>query len=126
MPNVQATAISSTEIRVTWNEPDAGGEGFAILSYTVNLYRQDRTTAERSVEVKGSMRTVTIFRLMEDTSYDIEVIASNGRNTGRPSDRIVARTQSKTSSSGEHVDMVVQLLQIIFNHCQLVICTKLW
>ena len=37
MPNVQATAISSTQIRVTSNEPDAGGEGFAILMDFISL-----------------------------------------------------------------------------------------
>ena len=44
--NVKATVISSTDIHVTWDKPDAGVAGFAIKRYFVKVYCQDSTTVK--------------------------------------------------------------------------------
>ena len=91
--NVKATVISSTEIYVTWDKPDAGGAGFAIKRYIVKVYRQDSTSVEKSVENDGSQTTATLIGLSGSTAYRTEVSATNGQNTDAPSERTLATTE---------------------------------
>ena len=100
--NVQATVISSSDIHITWNAPDAGGAGFTIKRYVVKVYRQGSTTAEKSVEIDGSQTAVTVTGLSGSTTYRIEVSANNGQNTGAPSEGTVAVTKKKSSSGMHH------------------------
>ena len=98
MQNVKATEISSTDIRVTWDKPDAGGANFTIKRYFIKVYRQGSTTVEKSVEVDGSQTTATITGLSGSTTYRIEISANNGQNTGAPSEGTLATTEKKSSS----------------------------
>ena len=109
MQNVKAT-VSSTEIRVTWDEPDAGGAGFTIERYIVRVYRQDSMSVEKAVEVDGSQKAVTITGLSESTAYRIEVSATNGQNTGAPSEGTLATTEKKSSSGRHHYSKPLCLL----------------
>ena len=100
MQNVKATEISSTDIRVTWDKPDAGGANFTIKRYFIKVYHQGSTSVEKSVEVDGSQTTATITGLSGSTTYRIEVSANNVQNTGAPSEGTVVTTEK--SSSGMH------------------------
>ena len=100
--NVKATVISPTDIHVTWDKPDAGGADFTIKRYIVKVYHQDSTSVEKSVEVDGSQTTATIIGLSESTTYRIEVSATNGQNTGTPSEGTLATTE-KNSCSGKGI-----------------------
>ena len=117
MQNVKATVISSTDIRVTLDKPDAGGAAFTIKRYFVKVYRQGSMSVEKSVEFDGSQTTATITGLSGSTTYRIEVSATNGQNTGAPSEGTVATTEKK-SSSGRHryckplVCLLVSLLYV--------------
>ena len=101
MRNVKATVISSTDIQVNRDEPDAGGAGFTIDRYILRIYRQSSTSMEKLVEVDGSQTTATLSGLSESTTYRIEVSANNGQNTGAPSDGTLATTEKKSSSCKE-------------------------
>ena len=109
MQNVKAT-VSSTEIRVTWDEPDAGGAGFTIERYIVKVYRQDSMSVEKTVEVDGSQKAVNITGLSGSTTYRIEVSANNGQNTGAPSEGTLATTEKKSSSGRHHYSKPLCLL----------------
>ena len=110
MQNVKATVISSTDIHVTWDQPDAGGAGFAIKRYIVKIYRQGSMSVENSVEVDGSKTTATLTGLSGSTTYRIEVSATNGQNTGVPSAGTLATTEKKSSSSRHHYSKALYLL----------------
>ena len=98
--NVKATVISSTDIHVTWDKPDAGGATFTIQRYFIKVYRQYSMSVEILVEVDGSQTTATITGLSGSTTYRIEVSATNGQYTGAPSEGTLATTEK--SSSGRH------------------------
>ena len=104
MRNEKATVISSVDIQVNWNEPDAGGAGFTIDRYILRVYRQGSSFIKKSVEADGSQTTATLSGLSESTTYRIEVSAINGQNTGAPSDGTLATTEKK-SSSGKGIAM---------------------
>ena len=96
---VQATVISSSDIRVTWIAPDAGGSGFTIERYMVRVYRQGSASVEKTVEIGGSQTTTTLTALSENSTYRIEVAATNGQNTGAPSQGTLVTTEEKSNSS---------------------------
>ena len=126
MQNVKATAISSTDIYVTWDKPDAGGADFSIKRYIVKVYRQGSTSVKKSVEVDGSQTTATISGLSESAAYRIEVSADSGQNTGAPSEGTLVTTEKK-SSSGKRMHRYSKLFLLLVSlplHVQT--CAPLW
>ena len=67
------TALSETEFRVTWTEPDDNGE--AITSYDLR-YRESGTSAWTDVTDRTS-RTYDITGLSAGESYEVQVRATN-------------------------------------------------
>ena len=60
-------------------------------------------SVKKSVAVDGSKTTAaTITGLSSNTTYRLEVSASNGQNTGAPSEGTLATTEKKSSSGTHH------------------------
>ncbi len=88
--NVQATAISGTEVALSW-EPPINSGGYDILSYYVAGYiankEQDETNQDDSKYITCDIRinddnTAVISGLENGTTYEFEVFAVTESNTG--------------------------------------------
>ncbi|XP_033112587.1 tyrosine-protein phosphatase Lar-like isoform X3 [Anneissia japonica] len=84
--DVQALAVSATEIRVTWNPPSASLQNGVITGYTLS-YRKAEGVGEtkKSVRLNNTSRSHNLTGLGKWTSYEISLsartIIGNGPET---------------------------------------------
>lgn len=72
--NVTATLVQATAITVTWSQPLTGTPPF---SYSLNYWAAATPTNIQTLFVGLNTTAVTILGLQPNTTYDLEVIASN-------------------------------------------------
>ncbi len=92
-PEITATTVSS--ITITWQEPDISGRP-AITGYGVQ-YRKQGDTDYTDANHSGTELTATIAGLTENTTYEIQVRATNDEGLGAWSDPSRAKTTTTTS-----------------------------
>lgn len=72
--NVQATLVQATAITVTWTSPLTGTPPF---TYSIDYWNAATPANVQTLAVGQSVTGVTIIGLQPNTTYDIEVLASN-------------------------------------------------
>ena len=93
--NVNAVSISSTAIRVTWNEVPVIDQNGIITQYEVE-YNQSTfsgATMYNTTTVDSSTFTVDLTGLEEYVEYSIRVRAYTSVGAGPYSDVVIERTQ---------------------------------
>ena len=93
--NVNAVTISSTAIRVTWDEVPAIDQNGIITQYEVE-YNQSTfsgATMSATTTVDSSTLTVDLTGLKEYVEYSIRVRAYTSVGAGPYSDVVIERTQ---------------------------------
>ena len=79
----RVSAASATSLRVNWSAPD--NEGPPITDYDVR-YRAGNSGGWSDASHTGKATTATLTGLTEDTSYQVQVRATNAEGTGAWSD----------------------------------------
>ena len=77
--NIIATSLSSTSIRVSWDEVPEVHQNGNITGYTVEI---TNLKLRNSTLFSTFQRTLTILHLQPHTQYSINVNASTGRGAG--------------------------------------------
>ena len=90
--NVTATAVSSTEIMVTWEEVLAIDENGIVINYEVQFEPLEFTETLTTSSVNTTDLTVIISSLQEYIEYDISVRAYTSVGPGPYSDLVTERT----------------------------------
>ena len=91
-PSVSAASVSS--LTVNWSAPDNGGP--AITDYDVQ-YREGTSGSWSNGNHAGTATTATLSSLSENTSYQVQVRATNDEGTGSWSDSGNGRTSSNAA-----------------------------
>lgn len=78
--NMDVSAISNTELFVSWNAPENNG-GSAITGYSVQ-YRKFGATSWTDVTRAGAGVGQEIAKLEDDTAYQVQVAAMNSAGAG--------------------------------------------
>ena len=90
-----ATAVSSTEIEVSWEEVPAINENGIIVLYEIQfvpLETFDGTLVTETVNTSGPALTMNLTGLQEYAEYNISVRAYTSVGPGPYSDLVVNRT----------------------------------
>ena len=94
-PSVSAaSAASATSLSVNWSAPD--NEGPPITDYDVQ-YREDNGGGWSDASHTGTARATTLTGLTEDTSYQVQVRATNAEGAGSWSDSGSGRTDANAA-----------------------------
>ncbi|MBI3193968.1 MAG: fibronectin type III domain-containing protein [Ignavibacteriae bacterium] len=88
--NVRATALSSTEITVTWKDNSDNEDGFRVERTTIDSLGFMRPIAS----VEAGVTTYTDLDLNPTTSYAYRIVAYNSGGNSSPSSITVGTTQS--------------------------------
>jgi hypothetical protein len=83
--NLQATAISSTEIDLSWQDNSSNETGFAIEALISGTFQQIGT-------VDANVTHAGIVNLTPQTTYTFRVRALNGSTASTPSNQVTATT----------------------------------
>lgn len=89
---LDATVVSPTSIRLSWQGPRNDSSTFAITSYKIYYYDLGDTTAENEVNVVGT--TYTFNDLKRYTQYSFRIVSVNDAGTSPSTDEVVRRTLS--------------------------------
>ncbi|KAK4323993.1 hypothetical protein Pmani_005348 [Petrolisthes manimaculis] len=91
--NIQAEALSSTEIKISWEPPEEQDKNGELLGYKI-FYRseEDPEGSEEIEVVGGSMRSYELLYLDMYTRYVITLLCFNPAGDGPKSHPILART----------------------------------
>ena len=92
----EVSAASATSLRVAWSAPD--NEGPAITDYDVR-YRPDTGAGFSYWEHDGTATTATLTGLSENTTYHVQVRATNDEGTGARSQYGIGRTDANAAPS---------------------------
>jgi len=94
--NLQAMAVSSSEIHLSWTAP-ANNDGSEITGYQIERSGDAGSTWSTIVENTGSTSTTySDTGLQQNTTYTYRVSAINGIGTSSPSDTASATTSTDT------------------------------
>ena len=94
--NVTATAVSSTEIEVSWEEVPAIDQNGIITVYEIMFEPLETfggVLVTESVNTTGPMLNITLTGLEEDVEYNISVRAYTDVGPGPYSDDVTERTE---------------------------------
>lgn len=106
--NVDARALSDTEIELTWSPPLVPNG--KILEY-VCIYVQvspGDAPAVNTVNISGDSFVKLFSNLEPDTEYQFSVFAKNQRGAGSISEEVIARTYSSSKVPGKPRDLVAE------------------
>lgn len=92
--NLQATAVSSTEIDLTWRDNSNNETGFAVDELVNGSFQQIGT-------VNANITAARIVNLKPQTSYTFRVRALNGTLASAPSNQVTATTPAGGGSGGD-------------------------
>ena len=90
--NVQATAISSTEIMVTWDEVPGLDQNGIIIDYEVQIEPLDFPADIMTNLLNTTNLSICVTGLEEYVNYNINVRAYTSVGPGPYSDPVTART----------------------------------
>jgi hypothetical protein len=91
--NLQATAVSSTEIDLSWKDNSNNETGFAIEALINGIFQQIGTVSANSTQAR-------IVNLTPQTSYTFRVRAINGNLGSGPSNQVTATTPAGGGGGG--------------------------
>jgi hypothetical protein len=91
--NLQASAVSSTEIDLTWRDNSNNETGFAIDSIINGAFQQIGTVGANIVSAR-------ITQLTASTNYTFRVRALNGGTSSAPSNQVSATTPAGSGGGG--------------------------
>jgi hypothetical protein len=94
--NLQATAVSSTEIDLSWHDNSNNETGFAIDALINGSFQQIGTVAANAIQAG-------ITNLTAQTSYTFRVRAVNGGTTSGPSNQATATTPAGTGGGSDYL-----------------------
>ncbi len=90
---LQATAVSATEIDLTWQDNSNNETGFAIDSIINGAFQQIGT-------VGANVTSARITQLTPQTAYTFRVRALNGTTSSAPSNQVTATTPAGSGGGG--------------------------
>ncbi|XP_061582530.1 contactin-2 [Cololabis saira] len=91
--NINATALSASEVLVCW-EPVQGGTNGVLRGYEIRFWRQhERPAAADRVRTLGLEPSARVSGLRPSSSYHLAVLAYNSAGTGPPSPRATVTTR---------------------------------
>ena len=92
--NVRANAVSPTEVRVSWDAPQADQQNGDLLGYKIfyNSVPANGRNAEEIEVVSASNKAHSLIFLDMYTNYTISILAFNPAGEGPRSDPITAKT----------------------------------
>jgi hypothetical protein len=93
---LQATAVSSTEIDLTWQDNSNNETGFAVDSLISGVFQQIGTVGANVVRAG-------ITQLSPQTSYTFRVRALNGSASSGPSNQVTATTPAGSGGGGGYL-----------------------
>ncbi len=93
---LQATAVSATEIDLTWQDNSNNETGFAIDSIINGAFQQIGT-------VGANVTAARITQLTPQTAYTFRVRALNGTTTSAPSNQVTATTPAGSGGGGGYL-----------------------
>ena len=121
--NVTATAVSSTEIEVSWEEVPAIDENGIIVLYEIQfvpLETFDGALVTETVNTSGPVLTMNLTGLQEYVEYSISVRAYTSVGPGPYSDGAVERTEEDGKSiilahhlCIHHISLSLQCLMLL-------------
>ena len=91
--NLQATAVSSTEIDLTWQDNSNNETGFIVEALINGSFQQIGT-------VNGNVTAAQIVNLTPQTSYTFRIRARNASGTSAPSNQVTATTPAGGGGGG--------------------------
>ncbi|HTG35138.1 MAG TPA: fibronectin type III domain-containing protein [Thermoanaerobaculia bacterium] len=91
--NLQATAVSSTEIDLSWQDNSNNETGFIVEAIINGSFQQIGT-------VNGNVTAAQIVNLTPQTSYTFRVRARNANGTSAPSNQVTATTPAGGGGGG--------------------------
>lgn len=91
--NLQATAVSSTEIDLSWQDNSSNETGFAIDALINGTFQQIGT-------VNANVTHAGIVQLTPQTAYTFRVRALNGSTASAPSNQVTATTPAGSGGGG--------------------------
>jgi hypothetical protein len=91
--NLQATAVSSTEIDLSWQDNSNNETGFAIEALINGTFQQFGTVGVNATQAR-------IVNLTPQTSYTFRVRALNGSTASAPSNQVTATTPAGGGGGG--------------------------
>jgi hypothetical protein len=94
--NLQATAVSSTEIDLTWQDNSNDETGFGIETLVNGKFQQIGTVSANSTGAR-------ITHLTPQTSYTFRVLALNGTLSSRTSNQVTATTPPGVGGGGDYL-----------------------
>ncbi|MEO6194457.1 MAG: fibronectin type III domain-containing protein [Thermoanaerobaculia bacterium] len=92
--NLQATAVSSNEIDLSWHDNSSDETGFIIEAIINGSFQQIGT-------VNGNVTAAQIVNLTPQTSYTFRVRARNANGTSAPSNQVTATTSAGGGGGGD-------------------------
>jgi hypothetical protein len=93
---LQATAVSATEIDLTWQDNSNNETGFAVDSIINGAFQQIGT-------VGANVTAARITQLTPQTAYTFRVRALNGTTTSAPSNQVTATTPAGSGGGGGYL-----------------------
>ena len=94
--NLQATAVSSTEIDLTWQDNSNNDTGFSVESLINGTFQQIGT-------VGPNFTAARITNLSPQTTYIFRVRALNGSLSSAPSNQVTATTPPGVGGGGDYL-----------------------
>jgi hypothetical protein len=94
--NLQATAVSSTRIDLTWQDNSTNETGFSIEAIVNGGFQQIGT-------VGANVTAAQITNLTPQTSYTFRVRAVNGNLASQPSNQVTATTPQGGGTGGDYL-----------------------
>ncbi|HEY4596818.1 MAG TPA: fibronectin type III domain-containing protein, partial [Thermoanaerobaculia bacterium] len=91
--NLQATAVSSTEIDLRWQDNSTNETGFSIEALISGSFQQIGTVSANATQAN-------IVNLTPQTSYTFRVRALNGATSSNPSNQVTATTPAGGGGGG--------------------------
>ncbi len=97
--DVSATAVSSTQIRMSWMPPDPQHINGINQGYKIEGFRQDEQEPELRIEMPSDMsnmlglQTYDIEDLKKFTDYRLTVLCFTSKGDGPPSEPVLVKTQ---------------------------------
>ncbi len=91
--NLQATAVSSNEIDLSWQDNSNNETGFIVEAIINGSFQQIGT-------VNGNVTAAQIVNLTPQTSYTFRVRARNANGTSAPSNQVTATTPAGGGGGG--------------------------
>ena len=113
---MNTTAVSSTEIDVSWEEVPAIDQNGVITMYQVQfepLVTFEGQISTNSVNVTNASLSVTLTGLEEYVEYNISVRAYTSAGPGPYSDGIIKRTNTDGTSYITHIDVHVYIIYFL-------------